>query len=894
MRIRRLGTTTGKRQPKYRWLVSIAVSMGLTGAQAIDYYNSLPPLGVIAAPQAQHRPHEVGSIVRVGVTTASGTTIAMPPTPQAGDFIFIYPMRGASTTAPTVPSPYIPIFKKSNATATSLSAIAGYKIATGTFASASQSTSTGVFTTVASTLVAGQPVQLTGTIPGGFVANTTYFVIATNLTTTTVELSATQGGAVKIPTSSAACNVTGDFSGTWTNASEIICEVLRPPTGYVLLIGNSNTNSSGTATVNYPALPLMDASGNSWVIGVVAASNTTQALTTAFTGMTLPTGGSIVGASYQAALFDTNGGVTSWPSTNQSVTGTGETVSAVVEIVMSPQSNPLSSVIYHTTALAGNPYARGSVGNNFKLPVLNPSGVNNGIGIFFTCDGGATLTSVTGVIGTYTQMASVIGGVGQMDTYFYWAPGVPSGLEVIGVNFYAPAAATACVNGTNYTITTVGTTNWVAIGAASNTVGLAFTATGAGTGTGTATQAVVSFQYSIVECYGVATSGGIGGYSGAATVTTPASGSFTPTNNNANGGNLILSYFCKSDQDPNNWTSGIFPGPNFTMLGSQIAWSGGNPLNTNNAAYAQPNALEGYIQATAAPVNGSISVANEPSGDNWNCLTVAIPLLPNAGTAPPSTVYFRNLLHQTTNQSFPASGTFAMQCSAMGNLRVVSQDGAMNVQFVYDSDGNIYQNTAAGCQIYYAWNCKPNANFTVFCVGGGAAANVTWMFADFANANTAANPYIGSLASNQNVSSLTSVTLTPSPNPANTQGVVYGALGLGIGPGLGVTSPVGAIFDFGTYVGETDGDAMNNADLLMHYYYNSPGPQVWTVSITSDPSNSTSGGWVWFNTAPPPFYNPPEHQPRVKPPGQLDFLPPNSVAINGGVYNDLLMGQIQL
>jgi len=47
--------------------------------------------------------------------------------------------------------------------------------------------------------------------------------------------------------------------------------------------------------------------------------------------------------------------------------------------------------------------------------------------------------------------------------------------------------ATAIVAGYTYTILTVGNTNWVSIGAASNTVGVVFVATGAGTGSGTAT-----------------------------------------------------------------------------------------------------------------------------------------------------------------------------------------------------------------------------------------------------------------------------------------------------------------------------------------------------------------------------------------------------------------------
>jgi hypothetical protein len=64
------------------------------------------------------------------------------------------------------------------------------------------------------------------------------------------------------------------------------------------------------------------------------------------------------------------------------------------------------------------------------------------------------------------------------------AHGITAG-QVITVN--AIANATALVSGATVTILTVGTTNFVAIGAASNTVGVSFTATGAGTGTGTVT-----------------------------------------------------------------------------------------------------------------------------------------------------------------------------------------------------------------------------------------------------------------------------------------------------------------------------------------------------------------------------------------------------------------------
>ena len=49
----------------------------------------------------------------------------------------------------------------------------------------------------------------------------------------------------------------------------------------------------------------------------------------------------------------------------------------------------------------------------------------------------------------------------------------------------ATTAADALVSGTVYQILTLGTTDFTAVGASANTVGVVFTATGAGTGTGT-------------------------------------------------------------------------------------------------------------------------------------------------------------------------------------------------------------------------------------------------------------------------------------------------------------------------------------------------------------------------------------------------------------------------
>jgi hypothetical protein len=59
-------------------------------------------------------------------------------------------------------------------------------------------------------------------------------------------------------------------------------------------------------------------------------------------------------------------------------------------------------------------------------------------------------------------------------------------------------AATALSTDTQYIIETVGTTDFTLIGAASNTIGVVFTATGAGTGTGTAKPYVTTATFTAV------------------------------------------------------------------------------------------------------------------------------------------------------------------------------------------------------------------------------------------------------------------------------------------------------------------------------------------------------------------------------------------------------------
>lgn len=653
------------------------------------------------------------AITRVGIETASATTVTVPAH-EVGDLILIWALRGGSTTAPTLPAGYSPIQTESESTATSCSARLGYKIATST----------------------------------------------------------------------------SDASGTWTNASELLCHVYRASSGYALRIGQSAVSKSTTAEVTYPALTLADSfSGNSWIVGFVGAGNKTQAISSAPSGMMNES--SVTGATYSAAGQDTNEGVSSWPSTNADVTGTGSTVSATVEIVLAPQDNPFSSNIYQHVGGGGNPYVEGLSGNTFKLPLPNASAAGNCLVLAITNDGGATIDSISDNInGTWPAAAvTALAGSGSLDSRIYVLPNITAGLATITVTY---AAAVDC------------------------------------------------FQYCVTELYGIATSSPTNGTESNTNSTTTAVGSFTPGNNNADGGNFVWAYFAKSVQSAGTISTGIFPSQNFTLLNADIGW--------NKVGYSMTKAVTAYVQATSAAIDPAIISVAE-TGDPWNSLAVALKLLSGAGGAPPSGMRVNGIQHFSTT-NFPTAGNYDLQVSTTGNLRCICCcDPNLNFgsMVVSDSEGNLWTADGQSAGFWYCANVVANPNLSVFIDGGGADSVLSWRFMDISGAAT--SPFDSALTSDQGVDSDTTFTASPAPSPTSSAGLTISNIGLGQGPGLAVTAPSGAIWDLCTYTDEIDGDLIENADIMAHYAYSAAGAQTWTFSITDVAANSTTGGFIAFTAS---------------------------------------------
>lgn len=647
------------------------------------------------------------TITRVGSATASATTVTCPAH-VAGDFIVIVAVRGASATAPTLPSGYVNINTATISTSVALAIRVGYRVA----------------------------------------------------------------------------NATNDSSGTWTNANELICIIYHPSTsGYTLVGGQISKVTSTTTTLTYPAMTLADsATGNSWVIGLAGASNLTQTLT-APSGMTAVN--SVAGASYQAAAYDTNAGVTSWSSAAVTV-GTGHSGAVLMELVLAPTANTFASTyVYQHIGGGGNPAQRGQTGTVYTIPVDESSGAGNLYALKVTGDGGVTAPTVSdNVNGAWpSATVSALGGTGNLDSYVFLKPNIAGGQTTISVTYSA---------------------------------------------------ADTTFEYDLTELHGVATASPANGSTSTTNVTTTAAGSFTPGANT--GGNLVLAWFVKNGTSPTSLSTHILPGANFSLLNADVSW--------NQAQTSLVKATEAYAQVTPAAINPAITSAND-SADDWNNLAVAIKVSSGAGTAPANAIRVNGIQHFATI-SFPSSGTYVVQAPQIGNLRTIqSDDPNLHALTVTDSEGNTYTGTSSGVGVWYLLNSSANPNLIYYITGGGAGVTLSWRATDSYGPGTWA--FDSDLASNQVTSGLSSFTQSPSPSVTATNGIIWAAVELGQGPGLGVTSPAGAIWDLCTYTGEVDTDLMENADILAHYKYSASGSQTWTFTITNNPSNNTAGGFAAFH-----------------------------------------------
>ena len=313
------------------------------------------------------------------------------------------------------------------------------------------------------------------------------------------------------------------------------------------------------------------------------------------------------------------------------------------------------------------------------------------------------------------------------------------------------------------------------------------------------------FHHCESEFYNVATSGS-GTWNGTATtgatpVASPACGSFTPTNNNANGGNLIWTYFCSSNLiasgNPTLWTPTATGGITPTLLDADIGWTG--------TSFGMPHASQYLVQPTAGAINSAATLTGD-AVDTFNCLSIAIPAAA-AGTAPAAGIRIVRICHFGT-LNFPTGvGTYTLQLPSTGNARLLTcTDPNTTVTGISDSQSNtwVHLSTITGDNFWYFVGGAANTNSLTATISTSAGANkLSWRYVDIAGVNTVTpidvQVNVGSTALNGATVWDNAPTISPT---SPTGGVMIANLGLGQGPGYGFDTgaPAGAVFDLCTYL----------------------------------------------------------------------------------------------
>ena len=137
--------------------------------------------------------------------------------------------------------------------------------------------------------------------------------------------------------------ITGATSGTFTNASRVVCGVWRGAEPFITPIGaNKGVGANTTKTLSYTTFTMSRTNSTSWVVGFIGHRSIDVTCETPPSGMTYRTGG--VDATAEAQFHDTNGAVNSWATTTVSASGTAAAWQTyTLEILAMPDQLPAES-----------------------------------------------------------------------------------------------------------------------------------------------------------------------------------------------------------------------------------------------------------------------------------------------------------------------------------------------------------------------------------------------------------------------------------------------------------------------------------------------------------------------------------------------------------------------
>ncbi len=373
-----------------------------------------------------------------------------------------------------------------------------------------------------------------------------------------------------------------------------------------------------------------------------------------------------------------------------------------------------------------------------------------------------------------------------------------------------------------------------------------FYALGVATGTQKITihfdASIFNVHATVSEWYNIATVAAANGSTAAFDVASPISpGSFTPGNNDANGGNLIYHHAIAI---PGSGSLG-----NLTSIVSGITAGAGFTLASANRQLASISQYA--VQTTAAPMNPTLTVAQGSGADHFNTIAIAFKAAA-AGTAPAARgIRVQNMQH--TFHPWPGSSTVSLPSA--GNLLALTapvNTGQDAITTVTDSKGNTWTKLAGESlespQVWYAVNATPGSDLTIsFDVDNGTGIIViAW---DIAGASTAPLDNFTE-ATGAQASAGDDITSAPVITPTTADGLVIGLLNHYTGPPTSMIG-TGYVADHIFYAGQTDASMMDMGDGTAHIYNIDTSPLTFDWHQTSHPPTS---GWfaiaVAFKAAP--------------------------------------------
>lgn len=546
---------------------------------------------------------------------------------------------------------------------------------------------------------------------------------------------------------------TNDVGGTWTNATATVCHVYRTSlysTGGSVTIGTSASNSSSTNTVNYPALTLFHADGTSWVLGFAGVDNTTETIQTNPVGLTNQSVQN--SATDSCAGFDTTAAVSSWSSVNATTTGAaGHSVSCTIELIENQPGAAISNIIQHVS-YAYNSSIAGPAGNNYVYTIPNATLANNGLVLAVAYPNGVTpaITDdqsntwpASGAAGTVTSDA----GAGGMVIQIFRLASAATGTQKITVGFGSTVTQPVKVWITElYNIT--GTIN-----------------------------STTAWHAEKVNAGGIV-----------------SPGSQTPTDNNVNGGNLILSYMIDASTNGTTNPALIIPETSYSLNDADVGWTQGQ---------GSPNASQFWLQATSAATTPRFYL-NIGGAETYNVAAIALSVGVQ-GTAKPAGIHIDRMCYFANTSN---AAKWLLQIPSTGNLGYVqgfmSTTSAPVITSVVDSDVVTWtqvNSTTGEVNPYFRPNYtggNPSGRTLTINLSTGTGLVTQLIYYDISGA--AASP-LDTFAATADASfnNVSSIAAQPSITPSGTNELIIGFMQIAQGPSSGITVPSGAVYDLPTY-----------------------------------------------------------------------------------------------